>query len=128
MCSRVDTRSKILTLGEAQRLPGPVILVTGYFDVLRAGHARELQQVRNQTPGRPLLVAVLIHAGELLDGAARAELVAALRMVDYVVTANYDEVDQLIERLRPADLVRLEMADRDRTQRLIEDAQRSHKR
>ena len=128
MCSRVDTRSKILTLGEAQRLPGPVILVTGYFDVLRAGHARELQQVRNHTPGRPLLVAVLTHTGEPLDGAARSELVAALRMVDYVVTANYDEVDQLIERLRPADLVRLDVADRDRTQRLIEDAQRSHNR
>ena len=37
---------------------------------------------------RPALVVVLPLAGELLPQRARAELVAALRMVDYVVTAD----------------------------------------
>src|SRR5690242_17882156 len=82
MCSRVDTRSKILTLEEAERLPGPLTLVTGYFDILRAEHARELQQVRDRTPGGVVLVAILTCPDETIEIGARAELVAALRMLD----------------------------------------------
>jgi bifunctional ADP-heptose synthase (sugar kinase/adenylyltransferase) len=124
----VDTRSKILNEAAAARLSGPLTLVTGYFDVLLAEHARELQQVRDRAPDRPMLVALARHPGELLDAAVRAELVAALRVVDYVVTAEHDHLDELIERLRPAELVRLETADLGLTRRLIEDAQRSQKR
>lgn len=124
----MDTRSKILTRAEAARLPGPVALVTGYFDVLRAENVRELQRVRDHTPGRSLIVAVVTHPGEVLAAEARAELVAALRMVDYVVTADHATVDDFIERVRPVAVVRLEAADRDRTRRLIEHAQRTQTR
>jgi glycerol-3-phosphate cytidylyltransferase-like family protein len=124
MRPRVDTRNKILTSAGAYGLPGPLTLVTGYFDVLRAGHARELQQARDRASDRKLLVAVITYPGELIDGQSRAELVAALRMVDYVVTANHDELDGFIERLRPAEIVRLEAADLGRRRRLIEDVQR----
>ena len=128
MRSHVDTRSKILTRAAAERLSGPLTLVTGYFDPLLAGHARDLQAVRDRAPDRPLLVAVATHANEVLEAAIRADLVAALRVVDYVVTTDHDHLDRFIERLRPADVVRLEAADLNRTRRLIDDAQRSQNR
>ena len=125
MRPRVDTRNKILTRAAAERLSEPLTLAAGYFDVLRAAHAGELQHARGRAPGCKLLVAVVTHPGELFGAAARAELVAALRMVDYVVTADHEDIGGFIERLRPAVVVRLETADLGRTRRLIEDAQRS---
>jgi len=124
----VDTRSKILTLENAGRLAGPLTLVTGYFHLVLAGHARDLQEVRGRAPDRPMLVVVLGHAGAVMDAEVRAEMVAALRVVDYVVTADHDHLDGLIERLRPAEVVRLEAADLGRLRRLIDDAQRSQQR
>lgn len=121
--SGVDTRSKILSLEAAGRLTGPLTLATGYFDVLRVEHARQLGQA-----GRPLLVAVVRHSREILDPPARAELVAALRVVDYVVTADHDELDRLIALLQPAEILRLEADDLRCTRRLIEDAQRRQTR
>ena len=115
----MDTRSKILSLEAAGRLTGPLTLATGYFDVLRVEHARRLEQA-----GRPLLVVVVRHSREILDAPARAELVAALRVVDYVVTADHDELDRLIGQLQPAEILRLEADDLGSTRRLIEDAQR----
>jgi bifunctional ADP-heptose synthase (sugar kinase/adenylyltransferase) len=124
----VDTRSKILTGSNAGRLSGPLTVVTGYFDVVLAGHARDLEAVRERSPDRPVLVVLLAHPGEVLEAPVRAELVAALRVVDYVVITDHDHLDELIQRLRPAELVRLESADLGRTRRLIEDAQRSQTR
>ena len=120
----MDTRSKILTLSAAEALAQPLTLVTGYFDVLRAAHVTELKQARDRAPGSKLLVALVISPGALMDGQPRAELVAALRMVDYVVTANHDELDGFIQRLRPRELARLEAADLGRRKQLIEDVQR----
>ena len=122
----MDTRSKILT--SADSLPRPITLVAGYFDVLRAAHAGERQKVRDRTGGRPLVVVVLTCRGELLSQRARAELVAAIRVVDYVLIADNEELHRLIERLNPAEVVRLEEADRRRTRRLIEHAQREQTR
>lgn len=124
MRSRVDTRSKILTLSAAEALARPLILVTGYFDVLRAAHVIELQQARGRAPSATVLVALLTAPGELMNGRSRAELVAALRMVDYVVTASHDELDGFIQRLRPVELARLEADDLGRRKQLIEDVQR----
>ena len=101
---RVDTRSKILTLAAALELQPPVAIATGYFDVLRVGDARELARVRH----RPLLVIVLPLADEILPQRARAELVAALRVVDYVVTAGYGGLDRIVESLKPVEYVRME--------------------
>jgi hypothetical protein len=90
-------------------------VVTGYFDPLLAAHARELAALP-----RPLLVAVMPLAGELLSQRARAELVAGLRVVDYVVVAENTNTDALCERLRPARVVRLEAADARRTRQLMQ--------
>ena len=116
----MDTRSKILTLAAALELRPPVAIATGYFDVLRAEDARELARVRHH----PLLVVVLPLANEILSLSARAELVAALRVVDYVVTAEDGDVERLKDRLRPVEFVRLEVAEASRAKQLMEHVDR----
>lgn len=119
----MDTRSKILD-GAENLPPGPRAIVTGHFDVLRAEHVRALSEVRARTPRIPL-VAVVVEGGEtLLPLGARAELVAALRMVDYVLTAADSDVDSLIQTLGPAPVVRLESADVHRVRSLKEHVHR----
>jgi glycerol-3-phosphate cytidylyltransferase-like family protein len=124
----VDTRSKILSRDAALALPPPLTLITGYFDILRAEHARDLQQARDGAPAQPLMVVVLTGLNQILDPRARAELVAALRMVDYVVIADDGDGDIFIEALKPAQLVRLEAADQRRARQLMEHVQRRQTR
>jgi bifunctional ADP-heptose synthase (sugar kinase/adenylyltransferase) len=125
---RVDTRSKILSRDAALALPPPLTLVTGYFDILLAEHARAFQQARDRAPAQPLMVVILTGLRPVLNPRARAELVAALRMVDYVVTADDGDRDSLIEALKPAQLVRLEAADQSRARQLREHVQRRQTR
>ena len=118
----MDTRSKILTLAAALELRQPLAIATGYFDVLLAEDARELARVRHH----PLLAAVLPLAGEILSQRARAEMVAALRVVDYVVTADDNDVERLVTGLRPVEFVRLEVAAASRARQLMEHVHRRH--
>jgi bifunctional ADP-heptose synthase (sugar kinase/adenylyltransferase) len=122
----MDTRRKILTPAAALALvpARPLAFVTGHFDVLRAEHARELESVRRGTGAATLIVAVLPLPGELLNQRARAELVAAMRMVDYVVTADGAGLDPLIAALAPSSVARFEEADALRTRQLVEHVQR----
>lgn len=116
----MDTRSKILTPECAQEAPAPVVLATGTFDVLRAAHARELAAIRAQIgPAATLVVGILPGGRQWLSARARAELVAALRVVDYVVIAAGREAEEWIALLRPAEVVRLEADDARHTQELI---------
>jgi len=116
----MDTRTKILTLDAALRLPrGTLTLVTGSFDALRAAHVRDLA-----TLPRPVLAVVLPLADELLPQPARAEMAAALRVIDYVVIAGNQDLDALIEALLPRELVRMEAGDAARIQQLIEHVHR----
>jgi bifunctional ADP-heptose synthase (sugar kinase/adenylyltransferase) len=117
----VDTRTKILTAAAARRIASPVVVATGYFDVLRAEHVRELRDIRG---GDGLLVVVLPLDGELLDQRSRAELVAGLRMVDYVVAADHGDADALIDSLKPVRVARLETADARRARQLTDHVQR----
>ena len=119
----MDTRSKILTLPAALELPRGLAIASGGFDVLRAEHVRELAAIRL----RPLLIAILPLENELLPQCARAELVAALRMVDYVVPADSDELDTLIGALQPSQLVRLEASDARRARQLFDHVHRRQK-
>ena len=108
----MDTRSKIIS---ADAAPPGCTVVTGYFDVLLADHARELSALP-----RPLLVAVLRVDGELMSQRARAEMAAGLRVVDYVVIADDTEAEALLARLRPARTVRMEEDDARRIRQLME--------
>ena len=120
----MDTRTKILSraadLPPAERL----VLVTGHFDVIRADHVREFAKAR-ETAGDSTLVAVVVEGPEaLLPMSARGELVAAIRMVDYVLTAANEDVEVLIETLKPAAVVRLESDDARRLSALKEHVHR----
>ena len=86
----MDSRSKIVARDEIEgrlendRLKnGGARWVSGHFDPLLAEHAERLAEARQ--PGRVLVVEVTNPAEPLLGQRARAELVAALSMVDFVV-------------------------------------------
>jgi glycine/D-amino acid oxidase-like deaminating enzyme len=117
----MDTRTKILSLEAA---PRACTVVTGAFDPVLAEDARALAEIRANHPDRPLLVVVLPLPEELLPQRARAELVAALRMVDYVVTAPDATTDALLAALEPRHLVRLEGAQAVRKRQLMDHVHR----
>ena len=98
-------RNKILTPAAALQLGlrSPVV-VTGYFDVVLAAHAREFEQVRNRIGRLPRSSWSSSRSqGEILSARARAEMVAALRMVDYVVIADDTDLESLIASLAPSE-------------------------
>jgi len=123
---RLDTRTKIIPLEHACALvrgERPVTVVTGSFDVLLAGHVRELDAARANAPDAILLVAVTTPEPPLLAARARAEMVAALGMVDYVVVLDHHEMEFL--KAFPADrIVRLEVAHADRLRELKQHVER----
>jgi bifunctional ADP-heptose synthase (sugar kinase/adenylyltransferase) len=84
----LDTRTKIVSAAEArQRLAGQSAhWLSGYFDPLLAEHVRMLRQ--NTAAGCRLVVEIANPPQPLLPARARAELVAALAIVDYVVLAD----------------------------------------
>ena len=108
MSDKVLTRERLAEIVHAARHAGRTIaLANGCFDLLHAGHIRYLQAAAAEAdclvvavnddavaatkgPGRPILKA-----------ADRAELVAALRGVDYVTIFPEPTVTPLLELLRP---------------------------
>jgi bifunctional ADP-heptose synthase (sugar kinase/adenylyltransferase) len=116
----MDTRTKILTADAARALPGPLAVVTGYFDVLRAEHARELASVRRRSGSATLLALVLPFSDEVFDIHARARMLAALRVVDYVLVADEMEADALLGMLHPQTVIHLEADDARRNREIAE--------
>ena len=103
----------------------------GYFDVLGVEHARALTRVAYG--GRPVIALVLADTAAdpaVLAQPARAQMAAALRMVDFVLIAGSpgspDNVPDLVNRLKPAEIVPLEEAEARRKRRLIEQIQHGH--
>jgi len=119
----VDTRTKIVSAEAAAALARQfrdagrqVTLVSGYFDPLLAAHALRLSEVAR--PGQALFVAVEDPPCPVLATRARAELVAGLSVVDYVVLAGQPAAG--LEGIE-ADRVFAERdADRRRTQELMQ--------
>lgn len=114
----MDTRVKIVgpeRLEAVRRDARRLKVVTGYFDPLLACHARRLAALRRA--GETLVVVVRDLAPALLPLRARAELVAALAVVDWVVAA--EDPEPIIAALRPDELVREEQADLERREELI---------
>jgi len=109
MSAQIVPREGITELGvQLRRARRRIAFANGCFDVLHAGHVRYLQAAKQQAdslvvgvnsdrsvsalkgPGRPLLPAE-----------ARAELIAALDPVDYVVVFDEPTVEALLSELRP---------------------------
>ncbi len=82
------------------------MLTNGIFDLLHVGHLRYLRQAR--ALGDILVVGVNADAAvhkpgrPLVADTERAELVAALEPVDYVVIFNAPTADELLRALRPS--------------------------
>lgn len=111
----MNTRAKIGTLPEvSERLESAraagrkIVLANGCFDVLHVGHVRYLQGARAE--GDLLVVGVNSDASAqrlkgpgrpFLDEQARAQLVAALACVDFVVIFSEPTVENLLTQLRP---------------------------
>lgn len=106
---RVVTLDELETaLAEHRRRGESIVFANGHFDLLHVGHLRYLTGARRQ--GDLLVVAVNDDASvERLKGPGRpvvpagerAELLAGLVPVDYVVVFGGDSPAPLIERLRP---------------------------
>ena len=103
--SRAVLREK---LEEHKRRGEHIVFANGCFDTLHVGHIRYLKGARQQ--GDILVVGVnadfsvckLKGPGRpILEESARAQLVAALRFVDYVVIFPEPNVESLLQELRP---------------------------
>jgi bifunctional ADP-heptose synthase (sugar kinase/adenylyltransferase) len=92
-------------------------LVAGYFDVLTPDL---VQRLRSLADGARLIAVVLDPPKPLLPPQARAELAAALSMIDYVLSPQGESIEKAIEEIRPDEVVREDLADGKRSQALIE--------
>jgi D-glycero-beta-D-manno-heptose 1-phosphate adenylyltransferase len=109
MTQQIIPRSSVTELGERLRSKGQsVVFANGCFDLLHVGHVRYLEGAAQQ--GDVLVVGVnsdravkqLKGAGRpFLDEAARAEVVAALESVDYVVIFDDLNAEAILRDLRP---------------------------
>jgi rfaE bifunctional protein nucleotidyltransferase chain/domain len=107
--AQIVTEPELVALVAADRRAGrTVAFANGCFDLLHVGHVRYLDGARRE--GDRLIVAInddesvraLKGVGRpILPGEARAELVAALRAVDYVILFADRTVDRLLRLLRP---------------------------
>jgi rfaE bifunctional protein nucleotidyltransferase chain/domain len=106
---RVVADAELQQIAATERAAGRTLaFANGCFDVLHVGHVRYLEAARAE--GDRLIVAVnddrsveaLKGAGRpILSADARAELVAALRPVDYVVIFSEPTVERLLRQLQP---------------------------
>jgi len=109
MSAKIISREEVSALGDRLRREGRrIAFANGCFDLLHVGHARYLQAAREQ--GDVLVVGVnsdravsaLKGPGRpLLPAEARAELVAALAAVDYVVVFDDVTAEGILRDLRP---------------------------
>jgi rfaE bifunctional protein nucleotidyltransferase chain/domain len=105
LLSREELRRR---LSEARATGRVVVFANGHFDLLHVGHLRYLQAARAQ--GDLLVVGLnddesvarLKGAGRpIVPAEERAELLAALEPVDFVVVFGGDSPAPLLEELRP---------------------------
>ncbi|MDU2063337.1 MAG: D-glycero-beta-D-manno-heptose 1-phosphate adenylyltransferase [Sporomusaceae bacterium] len=107
---KVIERDHLTKLGEMLRQQGKqVVFTNGCFDILHAGHVRYLNEAR--TLGDCLIVGLNSDASvQRLKGpsrpinqeADRAEVLAGLYAVDYVVIFSEQTAEPLVSELKPA--------------------------
>jgi|SRR5208283_3861513 len=107
--SKIHSREFVrAAIGKLQRQGKRVVLANGCFDTLHVGHVRYLAGAKRE--GDILVVAVNADSSvrglkgpgrPVLDEQARAQLVASLRDVDFVVLFAEPNVESLLEDIRP---------------------------
>lgn len=109
MTDKIIQRTELRPFGERLRNQQlRIAFANGCFDLLHVGHIRYLQAAKGE--GDVLVVGVnsdravtaLKGSGRpLMPEAARAELIAALECVDYVVVFDAVSAENLLRELRP---------------------------
>lgn len=107
--SKIVSRGELKGLLREEKKKGKrIVLANGCFDTLHVGHVRYLAGAKKE--GEVLVVGInsdtsvsgLKGAGRpILGEQARAQLVAAMRDVDYVVVFPEANVESLLEELMP---------------------------
>jgi rfaE bifunctional protein nucleotidyltransferase chain/domain len=101
----LDLVTLLEELARARGEGARVVLTNGIFDLLHVGHVRYMRQARHE--GDLLVVGVnadsAVHkpGRPLVPEAERAELLAALEPVDFVVIFADETADVLLEAIRP---------------------------
>lgn len=104
----LDRNRLVARVAIERRKGAKIVLANGCFDVLHVGHIRYLEGAKEL--GDVLVVGINSDQQvRNLKGAnrpampdrERAELIAALRMVDYVTIFNEPTVEELIRSIRP---------------------------
>ena len=108
MTGKVLTRERLAEAVARDRAAGRTIaFANGCFDLLHAGHVRYLQAAAAEADRLVVAVNDDVAAGAkgpgrpILAAEVRAELVAALRGVDYVTIFSEPTVTELLLLLRP---------------------------
>jgi rfaE bifunctional protein nucleotidyltransferase chain/domain len=108
VADKIVSREQLVDIVAAERASGRTIaFANGCFDLLHVGHVRYLQAAAAE--GDRLVVAINDDATAALKGpgrpilqaADRAELVAAIRGVDYVTVFSEPTVEALLTLLKP---------------------------
>ena len=105
----IVTREQLIAASAGARRDGRTIaFANGCFDLLHVGHVRYLESAAREADLLVVAInddaSVRVLKGEgrpILAAEHRAELVAALRCVDYVVVFPEPTVGPLLEALRP---------------------------
>jgi rfaE bifunctional protein nucleotidyltransferase chain/domain len=107
--SKIVSRERLgELLAEHKRASAKIVFANGCFDTLHVGHVRYLEGARRE--GDILVVGVNSDSSvchlkgpgrPILPESVRADLVAALRAVDYVVLFSEPNVEALLEFLHP---------------------------
>ncbi len=108
----MDTREKIIAPDAPIRREGKLCVVVGHFDPVFAPHVRRLRELATACD---TLVVIVTNPNEpLLQNRARAELAAALQVVDYVIPAQDNAVEDILAHLRPDCVIHEQEADSQR--------------
>jgi D-beta-D-heptose 7-phosphate kinase/D-beta-D-heptose 1-phosphate adenosyltransferase len=106
MATKITTREALTAL--LPTLPGKTVFTNGVFDLMHVGHLRYLQDARSR--GDRLVVGLNSDASvkrlkgdtrPILPEDERAELMAGLACVDFVVIFDEHTADALLEAFRP---------------------------
>ncbi len=108
---KLKTKKEIKAIAEKLRKQGKIIVTTnGSFDLLHAGHIRNLQESKSQ--GDVLIVglnsdkSIKSYKGKdrpIISEEYRVEMLDAIRFVDYIVLFDEDEIAvPLITLVRPS--------------------------
>lgn len=109
----MDDRSLANKLDDLRKAGKIVIFTNGCFDLLHVGHVRYLTAARKE--GDLLVVGLNSDASikmikgrqrPIVEQAQRSEIVASLQVVDYVTFFDEPDPLRLIQRLKPAVLVK----------------------